>query len=316
MRDLARPTPGAASPRPRRRRSRGVGHPPFAATVPSGSSPSVSYRSNAARATAAPRRRSPRRARRRARCRRSSRARTRPRPRRPRRAARRHGRRPPPRRRRRPPRSGCGAGSRPPCAGAAAARRAARDDRRPADRRRARAQGVLARHDDETCRLPAAEVAAGRLRRVERGEQALRERPACGRERLGHRRPDLVRAQHVALDAEPGTLEVAAVGDAARTGVRGRPSSAIDEGDLPHVPQLVLREERVERLARRLPALHRRKPALAVPALGERLRRDGTDPGSAHAHAAPVLNARDCTATPSSLLSVSHATSEYVMRPR
>jgi hypothetical protein len=156
----------------------------------------------------------------------------------------------------------------------------------------------------------AAEVAAGRLRRVERGEQALRERPACGTERLGHSRPDLGRAQHVALDAEPGALEVAAVGDTARTGVSCRPPSAVDEGDLPHVAQLVLREELVESLAWRLPALDRCKPARAVPALGDDCVATAPTPGSAHAHAAPALNARDCTATPSSMPSGSHATSE------
>ena len=139
-------------------------------------------------------------------------------------------------------------------------------------------KGVLARHDDEARGLPPAEVAAGRLRRVERGEEALRERPrGCG-ERIGHRGPDLGRAQHVALHAEPGALEVAAVGDAARTRVRGRPSFAVDEGDLPNVAQLVLREELVEGLAWRLPALHRCKAARAVSALRERLRRDDADP--------------------------------------
>jgi hypothetical protein len=54
---------------------------------------------------------------------------------------------------------------------------------------------------------------------------------------------------------------------------------------------------------------------VARTALGERLRRPAPTPASAHAHAAPVLKARDWTATPSSPVSGSRPTIEYVTTP-
>ena len=133
--------------------------------------------------------------------------------------------------------------------------------------------------DDQARRLSSPKVAARRLRPVERREQALRKRSSGRGERLGHRRPDLVRAQHVALDAEPGALEVARVRDAPGTGVRRRPSLAVDVRDLPHVAQVVLGQQPVQRGSGLRSVAHERQPVGAVAALGERLRRDGADAG-------------------------------------
>ena len=133
--------------------------------------------------------------------------------------------------------------------------------------------------DDQARRLSSPKVAARRLRPVQRRQQALRKRSRGRGERLGHRRPDLVRAQHVALDAEPGALEVARVRDAPGTGVRRRPSLAVDVRDLPHVAQVVLGQQPVERGSGLRSVAHERQPVGAVAALGERLRRDGADAG-------------------------------------
>ena len=94
--------------------------------------------------------------------------------------------------------------------------------------------------------------------------------------------------------------------------MRGGTSLAVDERDLSYVAELVLGEQLVERGTRRLPVPHQRETGRSVALLGERLRRYGTGAGERHAHAAPVLNARDWTATPSSRPSGSQATIEYV----
>ena len=133
--------------------------------------------------------------------------------------------------------------------------------------------------DDQARRLPSPEVAACSLPAVERREQALRKRSSGRGERLGHRRPDLVRAQHVALDAEPGALEVARVRDASGTGVRRRPSRVVDVRDLSHVAQVVLGQQPVQRGSGLRSVAHERQTVGAVAALGERLRRDCADTG-------------------------------------
>ena len=140
----------------------------------------------------------------------------------------------------------------------------------------------LARDDDEPRGLPAAVVAACRLRRIERGEQPLGERAGCRVERLTHRRPDLGRAEHVPLHAHVLRGQVAGMGDAALAGMRCGRAARIDERDLPDPAALVGLEQLVERLARASSRGQQREPARPVPALGERLRRD-----RAHARLGP-----------------------------
>ena len=111
---------------------------------------------------------------------------------------------------------------------------------------------ALARDDDEPRGLPAAVVAACRLRRIERGEQPLGERAGCRVERLTHRRPDLGRAEHVPLHAHVLRGQVAGMGDAALAGMRCGRAARIDERDLPDLAALVGLEQLVERLARAL----------------------------------------------------------------
>ena len=174
-----------------------------------------------------------------------------------------------------------------------------------------RRRRLLGRDDDEPRRLPAAEIATRRFRRIESREEPLRERSRRGREGLGHPTPDVVRAEHVPLDAEPCALEVARVWDARRSRVRGGAALAVDERHLPDVAQLVL-----GRGARRAPRAATFPPCISASPLGPYPRsvKDCVAttpiPGSAHAHAAPVLNAHDWTATPSSAPSGSQATIE------
>ena len=67
--------------------------------------------------------------------------------------------------------------------------------------------------------------------------------------------------------------------DAGCAGVRGGSPLRVDESHLPHVSELVLDDERIERLPRRPPLLHEGEPARPVAPLGERLRRDRSDAG-------------------------------------
>ena len=121
--------------------------------------------------------------------------------------------------------------------------------------------------------LPAAVVAACRLRRVERGEQPFGEGAGCRVEGLAHFRPDVGGAEHVPLSAHVLRGQAAGVGDAPLAGVRGGRAACIDESDLPDLAVLVGLEQLVERLARAASRGQQREPARPVPAFGERLRR-------------------------------------------
>ena len=107
----------------------------------------------------------------------------------------------------------------------------------------------------------------------------------------------------------PARSIVAAVGDARGAGVRGGAAVGGEERDLAEVALLVRRDQLGERVRGRRAGGEEVEPARAVAALGERLGRDGADPGRAHAHI-PTPNARDCTATPSSPLASSRPTIE------
>src|SRR5207244_6497093 len=73
--------------------------------------------------------------------------------------------------------------------------------------------------DDERGGLHAADVAAGPLRGVERGEQTMRQRTAAGGEGRGHRLGHTVAAHPVRLAAEPVANDMTGVGDALISGL-------------------------------------------------------------------------------------------------
>jgi hypothetical protein len=89
----------------------------------------------------------------------------------------------------------------------------------------------LRRPDEQSSRLPAAEVAACGLRALERCQQPLCERPVCRRVSVGHRLPDGP-AAHVRLHGEALTYEVAGVRDAFGPRVHSHVALRVHDRDL------------------------------------------------------------------------------------
>ena len=122
----------------------------------------------------------------------------------------------------------------------------------------ARAPRLAGGRDDEQRRgLAPAHVAAVRLGRVQRREQAAGERAGRRLEGVRHRRPDLRPGHHVRLRAEPLAALVPGEGDAALAGVHRDAPWRVDHRDLPVARLRVGGELRGECLVRRLPAASR-----------------------------------------------------------
>ena len=137
-------------------------------------------------------------------------------------------------------------------------------------------------HDEQRRRLAPADVAAGRLGGVQRGQQAPRERPAGALVGARHRRPDLrarpscspARVKPSPAMSPAWAMQRSPVWQATR-------AARVDDRDLAVGRLLVVREQRGERRRRRpRPAASAVEQPRPVGRLGDRLRRDGADAGA------------------------------------
>src|SRR5581483_6333056 len=135
---------------------------------------------------------------------------------------------------------------------------------------------ALGGHDDDCGAAAAAKVAARRLGRVERCQKPLRERAARFLERLAHDVPRLGR-EHVALRSPVLAGCVAGARNAAAARPLRSATRRIEERNLAKMRELVDCAQLVECDLWRSSSCEQLEPAIAVAAIGERLRRDRTD---------------------------------------
>ncbi len=134
-------------------------------------------------------------------------------------------------------------------------------------------------HDQDTGALLAANIAAGGLPGLQRGQQPLREIAGRRPIRLGHRRPDLRPQHHVGLDGEALADLMPGLRDTPLAGVDGDPSPGIHHRDLPEIAAVVGGQEGRQGLGGRVARPHPGQPQGAVADVHQRLGGDGAHPG-------------------------------------
>ena len=114
--------------------------------------------------------------------------------------------------------------------------------------------------DEQRRRLLAAGIAARRLARLQREQEALRQLQPVGLlEGFGHRAHGAFAHQDVALGRNILTVNVAAPGAAVRARERGAPALGVDHPDLAHGASGVGGDELIERVPRRDAVCHERE---------------------------------------------------------
>jgi hypothetical protein len=143
---------------------------------------------------------------------------------------------------------------------------------------------ALGRHHQHRRRLPAAHVAALRLRRLQRSHHALGQISALIAVGRRHRPRHSLRPHHVGLTGEPLAEDVAGIRDAVLAGVRRGATAGVDDTELAVARQLIAGQHRGDRGLGVEPLLQPIERVRAVRDLGHRLRRDRADGRPAPRH--------------------------------